>query len=157
MGDDLRPGNASRREIALAWFWVVAWIAVVQGFATETFAANETSRIIIPLLRWLFPAADARWILNAHFAIRKLSHFVVYAILALLVLRAFRLVVDRSMVWLAAASLALVLAVAVVDEGRQSFARNRTGAVSDVVLDMSGAAAVLVLVYAIRRFRSART
>ena len=156
MGDDLRPGNASRRDIALSWFWVVAWIAVVQGFATDTFAANETSRIIVPLLRWLFPDADARWILNAHFAIRKLSHFVVYAILALLVLRAFRLVVDRSPAWLAAASLALTLVVAAVDEGRQSLARSRTGAVSDVVLDMSGAAAALVLAHAIRRLRSAR-
>jgi len=128
----------------------------VQAFATETFAANETSRIVFPLLRWLFPDADARWIVNAHFAIRKLSHFVVYAILALLVLRAFRLVLDRSTVWLAAASLALTLAVAVVDEGRQSLARSRTGAVSDVALDMSGAAAALVLAHAIRRFWSAR-
>ena len=153
----MQAGSASRREIALAWFWVLAWIAVVQGFASDAFAANETSRIIIPLLRWLFPDADARWISNAHFVIRKLSHFVVYAILALLVLRAFRLVVDRSPAWLAAASLALTLAVAAVDEGRQSLARSRTGAVSDVALDMSGAAAALLLAHAIRRSRSART
>ena len=153
----MQPGNGSRSEIALAWFWVVAWIVLVQGFATDSFSASETSRIIVPLLRWLFPDADARWIASAHFAIRKLSHFVVYAILALLVLRALRLIFDRSSVWLTAASLALTLAVAVVDEGRQSLARSRTGAASDVVLDMSGAASALLLASAIRRLRSART
>jgi VanZ family protein len=149
----LRP----RSEIALAWFWVVAWIAVVQTFATDSFSAGETSRIVGPLLRWLFPDADASWIASAHFAIRKVSHFGVYAILALLAQRAFRLVFDRSPAWLAAASLALALAVAVVDEGRQMLARSRTGAVSDVVLDMSGAASALVLASAIRRFWRARS
>ncbi len=152
----MQPGNRSRSEIALAWFWVVAWIAIVQIFATDSFSANETSHIIVPLLRWLFPDADASWLASAHFAIRKLSHFVVYAILALLALRAFRLVFNRSPVWLAAASLALTLAVAVVDEGRQILARSRTGAVSDVVLDMSGAVCALVLAGVIRRFWSAR-
>jgi VanZ family protein len=152
----LQPGNGSRREIALAWFWVLAWIVLVQGFATDSFSARETSRIIVPLLRWLFPEANASWIASAHFAIRKLSHFVVYAILALLVLRALRLGFARSPVWLAAASLALTLAVAVVDEGRQSFAQSRTGAVSDVVLDMSGAASALLLASAIGRLWNAR-
>jgi len=56
---------------------------VVQIFATDSFSASETSQIVVPLLRWLFPDADASWIASAHFAIRKLSHFVVYAILAI--------------------------------------------------------------------------
>jgi len=153
----LQPGSGSRSEIALAWFWVAAWIAVVQTFATDSFSAHETSRIIAPILRWLFPDIDARSISTAHFAIRKAAHVITYATLALLALRAFRLTLDRSLVWLAAASLALALAVAVVDEGRQSTLKNRTGAVSDVVLDMSGAAAALVLVTVTRRFREVRT
>ncbi len=152
----MRPGSRSRSEIALAWFWVAAWIAIVQTFATDSFSAGETSRIVAPLLRWLFHDADASWIASAHFAIRKVSHFVVYAILALFALRAFRLVFDRSPAWLAAASLTLALAVAVVDEGRQILARSRTGAVSDVVLDMSGAASAQVLASAARRFWGVR-
>jgi len=157
MGDDLQPGSGSRSEIAIAWAWLAAWIAVVQIFATDSFSASETSQIVVPLLRWLFPDADASWIASAHFAIRKLSHFVVYAILALLALRALRLAFDRSPAWLAAASLALTLLVASIDEGRQIAARSRTGAVSDVVLDMSGAASALALAGAVRRFRGART
>jgi VanZ family protein len=153
----LQPGDRSRSEIALAWFWVVVWIAIVQAFATDSFSASETSHIIAPLLRWLFPDADATWIANAHFAIRKLSHFVVYAILTLLALHAFRLAFDRSPAWLAAASLALTLVIASIDEGRQIAARSRTGALSDVVLDMSGAASALLLVGVVRRIGSART
>jgi VanZ family protein len=156
-GDDLQPGSRSRSEIALAWFWVVVWVAIVQTFATDSFSASETSLVIGPLLRWLFPDADADSIASAHFAIRKASHFVEYAILALLALRAFRASFNRPLAWLAAASLALALAVAVIDEGRQAAAENRTGALSDVALDMSGAASALVLASATRRFWDART
>jgi VanZ family protein len=155
-GSDLRSGDRSKGEIALAWFWVAAWIALVQIFATDSFSASETSNIVGPLLRWLFPDAEATWIANVHFAIRKASHFVVYAILALLALHALRLAFDRSPAWLAAASLALALVIASIDEGRQIAARSRTGALSDVVLDMSGAASALLLAGVVRRIGSAR-
>jgi VanZ family protein len=152
-GDDLRPGS----EIALPWFWVVAWIVVVQIFASGSFSASETSRFITPLLRWLFPDVDAESVATAHFAVRKLGHFVEYAILALLALRAFDSSLDRPLAWLAAASLGLALAVAVVDEVRQAAAANRTGALSDVALDLAGAASALALAGAARRRWSSRT
>jgi VanZ family protein len=154
---DLRPANGSKSKIALAWLCVLAWIAVVQIFASDSFSASETSRIIGPLLRWLFPGADAESVAAAHFAIRKAGHFIEYAILALLALRAFRLSFDRPLMWLAAASLALALAAAVVDESRQAATENRTGALSDVALDIGGAASALALAGAVRRFGSVRT
>ena len=146
----------SRNEIALAWLWVVAWVALVQIFASGSFSASETSRFIGPLLRWLFPDAAAESIAAAHFAIRKTAHLVEYAILALLALRAFRTSFDPPLVWLAAASLALTLAVAVVDESRQAALENRTGALSDVALDITGAASALALACAVRRFWGVR-
>jgi VanZ family protein len=155
-GNDLQPGSRLGREIAVAWFWVAAWIAIVQFFASGSFSASETSRFFAPLLRWLFPDVQAKTIAVAHFAIRKAGHVFIYAILALLAQHAFRASFDRPRAWIAAASLALALAVAIVDEGRQSLAKNRTGAVSDVALDMSGAASALVLASAVRRFRGAR-
>jgi VanZ family protein len=148
----LRPGT----EIALAWLCVVAWIAIVQTFASGSFAASETSRIIGPLLRWLFPAADPVAVDGAHFAIRKAAHFVEYAILALLALHAFRVSFALPIAGLGAASLALVLAVAGIDEWRQSMSADRTGALSDVALDISGAASALVLAGAFRRLWSAQ-
>jgi VanZ family protein len=156
-GNDLRPGSGSGGEIALAWLWVVAWVAVVQIFASGSFSASETSRFIGPLLRWLFPDASAESVATAHFAIRKAGHFVEYAILALLALRAFRSSLNRPLTWHAAASLGLALAVAVVDELRQAAAANRTGALSDVALDITGAASALALAGATRRFWDVRT
>jgi hypothetical protein len=155
-GRNLRPASGPRSEIALAWFWVAAWIALVQIFASGSFAASETSRFIGPLLRWLFPGADPMSVEGAHFAIRKAAHFVEYAILALLALRAFRLSFERPLAGLGAASLALALAVAVVDEWRQGVSADRTGALSDVALDISGAASALLLVGAFRRLWSAQ-
>ncbi len=151
-GRDLRPGS----EIALAWLWAVTWIALVQVFASGSFAASETARFIGPLLRWLLPDADAELIATAHFAIRKTAHFIGYAILALLALHAFRLSFDRPLAWLAAASFALALAVAAVDESRQAASADRTGALSDVALDLTGAASALALASVVRRLGSAR-
>jgi VanZ family protein len=153
----LQPGDRSRSGIALAWFWVLVWIAVVQIFATDSFSATETSRFFAPILRWLFPDIEAKTIAAVHFAIRKAGHLVTYAILALLAQRAFRSSFDRPQAWIAAASLALALAIAAVDEGRQSFANNRSGAVSDVALDMSGAASALLLAGVGRHFWGARS
>ncbi len=152
----MRPGSRPGREIALAWLCVVVWIAAVQTFASGSFSANETSRFIGPLLRWLFPDADAEWVATVHLAIRKAAHFVEYAILALLAQRAYRINFDRPLAWLAAASLALTLVVAVVDESRQAAAAERTGALSDVALDIGGAASALAIASAFRRFASPR-
>jgi len=149
----LRPGS----EIALAWLSVLAWVAVIQIFASGSFSAYETSRVIGPLLRWLFPGADAESVAAVHYSIRKAAHFVEYAILALLALRAFHSRSSRPLVWLVAASLALALGVAIVDESRQAAAVERTCALSDVALDMGGAAAALALASATRRYWNART
>ncbi len=155
-GKNLRPGSRPGREIALAWLCVAVWIAAIQTFASGSFSANETSRFIGPLLRWLFPDADAESVATVHFAIRKAAHFVEYAILALLALRAFRMSLNRPLAWLAAASLALALVVAVVDESRQAAAADRTGARSDVALDIGGAASALALAGVVRRIGSVR-
>ncbi len=156
-GRNLRPASGPRSELALAWLWVAAWIALVQIFAGGWFAASETSRFIGPLLHWLLPGADPMSVEAAHFAIRKAAHFVEYAILALLALRAFRLIFERPLAGLGAASLALALAVAVADEWRQAVSADRTGALSDVALDIAGAASALVLVGAFRQLWSVRT
>ena len=152
----MRLGSRRGSEIALAWLWVVAWVAVIQTFASSSFSANETSRFIGPLLLWLFPDADAEFVLTVNFVIRKAAHFLEYAILALLALRAFRSSFDRPLAWLSAASLMLALAVAIVDETRQAAAAGRAGALSDVALDITGAASALALASAVRRLGSVR-
>jgi VanZ family protein len=69
-----------------------------------------------------------------NFAVRKLAHFVEYAILAALTWRA-----DRRVL----VALGVALAVAVVDETQQAFTMFRTGSPFDVLLDCAGAATAL--------------
>ena len=142
---------------ARAWLAVGLWIALIQIAAGGPFSASETSRLLGPLLRWLLPDADARTIASLHFAMRKAAHLIEYAILALIALRALRRSFDHSFAWHAAACLLLVLAVAVVDESRQARSALRTGARSDVALDLTGGAAALAIAFGVRQLRRARS
>ena len=109
-------------------------------------SAPNTSLIIAPLFRWLFPGITEAQLLTAHFAVRKLAHFTEYAVLALLAARAFipstRQRLRRA--WFIA-SLALVAAVALLDEYHQSFLAARTGTIQDSLIDISGGATALVV------------
>ncbi|MET0623289.1 MAG: VanZ family protein, partial [Pyrinomonadaceae bacterium] len=123
---------------------VVAWGCFVLFASSGNFSASNTSRILRPLLLWLFPDISEASIATAHFFVRKAAHFTEYALLALLAARAFRTSSRASLArrwWLA--SFALVASVALVDEYHQSFVATRTGTVYDSLLDMAGGATAL--------------
>jgi VanZ family protein len=134
---------------------LVAWAAFVLFASSANFSASNTSRIIRPLLVWLFPKISEASIQQVHFLVRKAAHFTEYAVLALLAARVFRtssLSAIRRSWWLA--SFALVAAVALTDEYHQSFLPSRTGTIYDSLLDMTGGAtalACLALFLAARR------
>lgn len=108
---------------------------------------NRTSRIIRPLLEFLFPTATDAELILYHGVIRKFAHFFEYGVLAFLAWRAFA----GSSKWIlankpAAAAFATALLIATMDETYQSFDPSRTGSVTDVLIDLSGAAAALLTV-----------
>ncbi len=109
-------------------------------------SASNTSRIIGPLFKWLFPNITEAQLLYVHFAVRKTAHFTEYAVLALLAARAFisstRDVLRRG--WFIAA-FALVVLVALLDEYNQSFNAARTGTIWDSMIDISGGATALAI------------
>jgi VanZ family protein len=122
----------------------VAWACFVLFASSASFSASNTSRIIRPLLLWLFPDISEASLASVHFLVRKAAHFSEYAVLALLAARAFR-TSDREQLrrlwWLAA--FALVVCVALVDEFHQSFLPSRTGTIYDSLLDTAGGATAL--------------
>lgn len=123
---------------------VVAWACFILFASSANFSASNTSRVIRPLLLWLFPEITEASLERAHFLARKAGHFAAYALLALLAARAF-LTSGRARlrrVWWAAA-FALVVCVALADEYRQSFEPSRTGTVYDSLLDTAGGATAL--------------
>lgn len=149
-------GAPEGRRRARLWRYapLVVWATFVLFNSTGAMSASNTSLIIEPLLRRLFPhIADAR-VASVHFFIRKCAHFTEYAILALLAARTF-LPSAKDFLrrhWLAAA-LALVVCVSLIDEYNQSFNPARTGTIKDSALDTFGGACALT---ALARLRARR-
>ncbi len=126
------------------WAPPVMWMALILCFSSDSFGQAETGALLMPLFQWLFPGATREALDLIHAAVRKLGHLTTYAVLALLWYRA--LVRGRGLppgrsVWLAGA---IAVAWAAMDEGRQTQTLTRTGSVSDVVLDATGAGIALI-------------
>jgi len=134
---------------------LVAWLAVISVASSDSFSANNTSRIIGPLVLWLFPNTSPETLAVVHLITRKLAHFTEYAILAYLAARAFRTSPRRALAnrWFLVA-LALVAGYALLDEYHQTFVPSRTGSIYDSFIDMTGGLVALLVMRWRRRSRS---
>jgi VanZ family protein len=152
VGGGRGAGGRARRYAPL-----VAWACFIFYASTGAMSASNTSRVIEPLLRWLMPEISESHLQAAHFLVRKLAHFTEYALLALLAARAFmgssKSFLSRR--WFAAA-LALVAAVALLDEFNQSFNPARTGTIKDSLLDVAGGLTALAVLAIFRARRERR-
>lgn len=125
---------------------VVVWLGAIFFFSTGVMAASNTSRIIGPLIKWLFPSISPEALQNVHFAVRKGAHFTEYAFLASLAARAFAgsSIGLLKRYWFAWA-VGLVAAYALADEFHQSFVATRTGSIFDSMIDTAGGVAGAVV------------
>jgi len=125
------------------WLPVALWMGLIFVMSTDVGSSTQTSRIIEPLILWINPNASREQFELVHFLVRKLAHLSEYAVLALLILRAIRRSrYSASPLWSwRSAGLALLIAAAyaATDEWHQSFIPGRTAAVTDVLIDSSGA------------------
>lgn len=126
---------------------LVLWVVFISFASTDELSAVNTSRVIGPVLLWLFPGTTPETLAAVHFAIRKLAHFGEYAVLGLLSARAFstssHVFLQRH--WFMAALL-LVVVYALLDEYHQSFVPSRTGSVYDSLIDSTGGLVALLFV-----------
>ena len=146
----------SRREQIILYAPLLIWIGLILFLGSGQGSMTQTSLIIRPILEFLFPTADELTLQLYHGFVRKLAHFTEYAILAFLSARAFAgssSQTFRRFRFLIA--FLVVVAVAGLDEFKQSFDPSRTGAGWDVVLDAFGGAAMLSLLALLARFRGA--
>lgn len=156
MSDDLQKSN--RRGRFFRYAPLILWIGVVLFASTATASMSNTSRIIRPLLMFLFPNAAEETLTLYHNYIRKMAHFVEYAGLAFFAARAFSGSSVRFLqkFWFVCAFV-LVLLIASIDETNQSFSPARTGSINDVLLDCFGGL-TMILFFAIfhARFKKRR-
>lgn len=137
--------QGSRRKWLTAYAPLLVWAALILVLGSSVGAMSETSRIIRPLLEFLFPSAAPETLTTLHGYVRKSAHVIEYAVLAVLALRAFT---DKKASIFAA--LSVVLAVATADELNQSFNSSRTGSAYDVLLDMVGGIVGVTTFYTVK-------
>ena len=115
----------------------VAWMGVIAVFSGELFGADRTGPWLLPLLARALPWADPAVLHGLHAGGRKLGHLVGYGILAALWLRAQA--PDRPPARAALWAVGLSALYAILDELRQGLLPNRSPAVMDVAIDITGA------------------
>lgn len=117
-------------------------------------SSAETSRFIKPIIEFFFPSAAPDTFLLVHAFIRKCAHFTEYGLLALVALRTFSnsskpILRDYCSLW----TFLLLVLIALTDETNQSFEASRTSSAWDALLDISGGGSVIIIFYAIGKFR----
>jgi VanZ family protein len=145
--------NSGRHDVLKAWIAAILWLILIAIESSALLSAHNTSRILYPLLHFLF-GMDWEHFEVWHFFIRKSGHVVGYAILSALLFRAWRATlpamsdVKWTPRWATIAILGTAL-VASLDEWHQSFIPSRTGRWQDVVLDTCAGvgAQLLILVW----------
>lgn len=128
------------------WLWLILsllWLAVIFWHSSMPAAASDAeSRGLLAVLRTVFP------FLTHHF-LRKLAHFVSFALLGVLFTCTFR----NAKNFLLLKPLACCLMAAICDETLQLFVEGRAGSLSDVWLDFSGILTGALLTWLIYRIR----
>src|SRR4051812_44145814 len=141
--------NISPRSFVSHWVPAIAWMVLIFAGSTDVLSAEETSRFLVPFLRWLDPHMSFAMIAAIHMSVRKLGHVTEYAVLAALLWRVMRPLWPEWLWWPALASLGVCVVYAWLDEFHQSFVPSRTSSENDVMIDMFGAIAALVVCLAI--------
>jgi VanZ family protein len=129
----------STRERIWRYLPLIVWMAFISFASSNEFSADNTSRVIGPLLLWLFPNITEESLRLVHFLVRKAAHITEYAILGWLAARAFSGSSRESLRqrWFLAGVLLIVL-YALFDEYHQSFVPSRTGSLYDSAIDIAG-------------------
>jgi VanZ family protein len=142
------------------WLPLLVWMAVVFTASSDTKSFEHSSRILAPLLRWLFPQISDDMVHLIVLTARKCAHLVEYAVFAMLLWHALHKPVKNvSCPWNwheARLVLLLVALYAASDEFHQRFVATRTAHVTDVFIDTAGGATGLLALWLIGRWRKHR-
>jgi len=138
------------------WLPVLVWMGVIFLASGDPMSFQHSSRIIGPIVQWLLPRLSAEAVHNVVVAVRKSAHVTEYALLALLVWRAWQKPGTHPPSWqwrLAARCVLLVIVYAAGDELHQLFVTTRQASVKDVLIDTGGAVLGLLFLWGVGRWR----
>lgn len=127
---------------------------LISIFSTHFFADEQTGRVLLPVLHWLFPLAKTRTLHLMHVGIRKLAHVTEFGVFSAAVFHGIRRGRAGWRISWALATLVIAATYASLDELHQVFVPLRHATPRDVVIDTFGAllAQALVWWYATRKW-----
>ncbi len=118
----------------LAWALLIFWLLLIFFFSSQNgTSSSEVSNGLLKIIEYIFHISTN----NLSFIIRKLAHFTLYLILALLVINVLKQYykIDNKKLIIV---LLICLIYAVSDEFHQSFVDGRSSQIKDVFIDFSG-------------------
>ena len=135
-------------------YWIPALCVAlfISLFSTHFFSDEQTGRVILPILRWIFPAATPHMLHLMHMGIRKLAHISEFGVFSITVFHGVR--GGRSgwrLDW-AVITLLIAVAYAALDEFHQSYVPVRQASPRDVAIDAFGALVAQSLVWIFARW-----
>lgn len=131
-------------------------MALIFTGSSDTHSYQHSSRLVEPLLHWLFPTMSQETIDIIHEGARKCCHLAEYAVLALLLWRALHATKNNLPPWSwpkVGGTLLMVFLYASTDEFHQIFVATRTPHFTDVLIDTTGGAIGLLILWILHSFR----
>jgi VanZ family protein len=127
-------------SIVVNWALVILWMILIFSFSTEPFSSEKSTPFLAALLADLLPHSLARHMDIIVYLIRKLSHWIEYLILGILLMRALKPHISsqpplRRMIW----CIFLATLYAATDEYHQTLVPGRSANPLDVLIDSFGA------------------
>ncbi|MBE7013378.1 MAG: VanZ family protein [Ruminococcaceae bacterium] len=149
-----------------SWVAVILWMLVIFGFSAQSADSSDTlsmglsEKIVefilslrdIPVFSALDGDAVSNFILNANHYVRKTAHFMIFAVLGLLV-NNLLLSYGNERVKSCFFAVLICFLYAVSDEVHQYFVPGRACRLKDVIIDTCGASAAVCLAYLTYRIR----
>jgi VanZ family protein len=130
------------------WAPPIIWMSMIFCFSTDMFSGANTGSLLWKVVSFIYPGATQELFDSIHFSVRKAGHLTEYAVLALLLFRAFRSgAQNRWRRWWALSSLLVAFLYASLDEYHQTFTRHRSGSIYDSMIDASGGVVAMALLW----------
>jgi VanZ family protein len=142
--------STNRPNLLRAWWPAAVWLGIITFESTDYMSGEHTSGMLYAVLTRLFGEIDLREFLVWHHYGRKTGHVIGYAMLCLLLYRAWRLTFGelRPWAWRTAVYAWLgTLLVASLDEWHQSYIPSRGASIRDVALDSTAGFLILLLTW----------
>ncbi|MFQ5598190.1 MAG: VanZ family protein [Nitrospiria bacterium] len=136
------------------YLFPIVWMGVIFTLSTDIGSMGNTSRFLVPLIRFIYPAISRNELALVLMLIRKSAHLFEYGVLSILW---FSVLGQGGGRWIrspALMSFLLAAAYAFVDELHHAFVRSRTGSFTDVGIDAIGALLGLIIWKGLQKLKS---